>query len=134
MGGRSIVCVLGVSWLTLRIQYMNIILLKCRNRGYVTDENVEQACRTYAKIIRQINGAFSFLRQVYPTCERREAGDFVAASMKTWHKLGLNVTPKARIFEDHAIEYMQTLSGLGDKTEDFIELYHKDGARQDRYT
>ena len=43
--------------------------------------------------------------------------------MKTWHKLGLSVTPKAHIFEYHAIESMQALNGMGDKTEDFIELF-----------
>ena len=54
--------------------------------------------------------------------------------MKTCHKLGLSVTIKAHIFEDHAIEPMQDLNGLGDNTEDFIELSHKDGACQDGCT
>ena len=29
--------------------------------------------------------------------------------MKTWSKIGLSVTPKAHIFEDHAIESMQAV-------------------------
>ena len=64
----------------------------------------------------------------------REAGDFVSASMKTWRKLGLSVIPKEHIFEDHAIESMQALIGMRDNIEDFIELYHKYGACQDRGT
>ena len=30
-----------------------------------------------------------------------EAGDFVAASIETWRKLGLSVTTRENIFEDH---------------------------------
>ena len=52
--------------------------------------------------------------------------------MKTWRKLGLSVTQKAHIFEDHAIESMQALNGLGDKTKYFIELSHQYVAPQDR--
>ena len=48
------------------------------------------------------------------------------------NKLGLSVTPKPHIFEDHTIDSMQDINGLGDKTEDFIELYQKYGAHQDR--
>ena len=62
----------------------NFILLKGCSRGYVTNENVEQVCRTHAKLLRQMYGAFSCLRKVDPSRERiREAGAFVAASMKT---------------------------------------------------
>ena len=54
--------------------------------------------------------------------------------MKTWQKLILSVTPKAHIFEDQAIDSMKALNGLGDKTEDFIEFSHQDGACQDIHT
>ena len=64
----------------------------------------------------------------------REVGYFVAASMKTWRKLGLGVTPETHIFEDHAIESMQNLNGLGDKRTIFIEFFHQYGAYQDRLT
>ena len=75
------------------------ILLKGCSRGYVTNENAEQVCRKHAKIIRQIDGDFSCLRKVESTRERiREAGYFVAASMKTYHNLELSATPKAHIF------------------------------------
>ena len=106
--------------------------MKGCSRGYVTDENYEHICRTHEKLLFQIDGAFSCLRQVESTRERiREAGYFVTASMNTWRKLGLSVAPKAHIFEDHAIEFMQDFNGLGDKTKDFIELSHKYGASQD---
>ena len=40
--------------------------------------------------------------------------------MKTWSNPGFSVTPNANIFEDHAIDYMQTLNGMGDNTEYFL--------------
>ena len=38
------------------------ILLKGCSRGYVTNENVEQVCRTHAKLLPHLDGAFSCLR------------------------------------------------------------------------
>ena len=60
--------------------------------------------------------------------------DIFDSSMRTWRNIGLSITPKAHIFEDHTIDPMQALNGLSDKTEDFIELYHQDDARQNRRT
>ena len=54
--------------------------------------------------------------------------------MKNYIKLGLSVKPKAHIFEDHAIESMQDLNDLDDKTKYFIELSHQDGAIKDIQT
>ena len=110
------------------------ILLKGYSRGYVTDEKSEQVCRTHAKLLHQIYGVVSCLRKFDPTYESIiEKGYFVADSMKTWRKPGLSVTQKEHIFEDHAIDSMQDLNGVGDMTEDCIELSHQYGARQDRH-
>ena len=66
------------------IIYEIFILLKGFSRDYVTDENVEQACRTHAKKSRQLDGAFSCLQEVEPILESIiGAGYFVAASMNT---------------------------------------------------
>ena len=71
------------------------ILLKGCSRGYVIDKNIKQVCRTRAKLISQINGAFSCIIQVEPTFESiREAGSFAASSIDTSRKLELSVTPK----------------------------------------
>ena len=64
----------------------------------------------------------------------RETGYFVPASMETCHKLEIIVTPKAHIFEDHAVDSMQDLNGLGDKTKYFIEFSHQGSAYKDRHT
>ena len=99
------------------------ILLKVFSRGYVRDNVFEQVCRIHATLLRKIDGAFSCLRQVDPNHERiRDSGDFVYSSMKTWRNIGISVTPKAHTFEDHTIESMQALNGMGDKTEYFIEF------------
>ena len=76
------------------------ILLKGCSIGYVTDENFEQVCITHAKLLCHIDSDFSFLLQVDPTRDRiREAEAFVFDSMKTWHKIGLSVKPKAHILK-----------------------------------
>ena len=54
--------------------------------------------------------------------------------MMNLRKLGLSVSPKTHSFEYHAIESIQDLNGLGDKTEYFIELSHQDGVCHDRRT
>ena len=61
-----------------------------------------------------------------------ESRIFCPTSMKTWRKLGLSVTPKSHIFEDHEKYSMQAINGLGDKTKYFIELYRQNGAYQYR--
>ena len=52
------------------IIHENFILLKGCSRCYVTNENAEHVCITHAKLIHQLDGAFSCLRQVEPTHER----------------------------------------------------------------
>ena len=54
--------------------------------------------------------------------------------METCSKLGIGVTPKAYIFEDHNIDKMQDLNGLVDKTKYFIGLSHQYGACQYKFT
>ena len=117
------------------IMHELFILLKGCSRSYVTDENVKQVCITHAKILCQIDGYFSCLWKVDPTLERiREAGSFVVASMETCRQIWLSVTPKSHISEDHAIDSMQAINGMGDNNEDFIELLHQYDAQQDRWT
>ena len=71
----------------------------------------------HAKLLCKIDGDFSCLSKVDPTRERIiQSGYFVAAYMDTWNKLGLSVTPKEHIFEDHAIESTQAINSLGDNT------------------
>ena len=59
---------------------------------------------------------------------------FFAASVKTCRKLGLSVTPNVPVFKDRAIDSMQSLNSLGDKTKYFIEFSHQYGAHHDSYT
>ena len=52
------------------ITHKFFILFKGCSRGYATNEDAEQVCRTHAKLLRQLDVAFSCLRQVGPTRER----------------------------------------------------------------
>ena len=110
MGVRSLVCVRRLMADSEDMMHEFFILLKVSSRGYLTDKNIKQMCKTYEKLLHNLDNAFSYLCQVELKHERIiEAGDFVDASMETWRNLGLSVTPKAQIFEDHAVEFVQYL-------------------------
>ena len=46
--------------------------------------------------------------------------------------LGMSVTTKSHLMEDHAVEQQQELNGFGDLGEDFGERNHQDQAKADR--
>ena len=46
--------------------------------------------------------------------------------------LGMSVTTKSHLMEDHAVEQQQELNGFGDLGEDFGERNHQDQAKDDR--
>ena len=54
--------------------------------------------------------------------------------METCRQIWLSVTQKSHIYEDHAIDSMQAINGMGENNEDFIELLHQYDAQQDRWT
>ena len=69
-------------------------------RGYVTDEifdiNVEHIQHFFVRLMV----TSQYYGNLTHTHERtRESGYFVAASMKTWRKLGLSVAPKESILK-----------------------------------
>ena len=107
------------------IMHAIFILLKGCSRGYATDENSKQVCRTHAKLLPNIYCVFSLLWKYGPTRDSiGELGDFFAASVETWYKILLSVTPKVHVFEYHAVESMQYLHDICDNIKDFIKLYH----------
>ena len=45
--------------------------------------------------------------------------------------LGMSMTTKSHLMEDHAVEQQQELNGFGDLGEDFGEQNHQDQAKAD---
>jgi hypothetical protein len=52
---------------------------------------------------------------------------FIDTAMKLWRGFGNSITPKVHTIEDHLVEQVRRLKGIGDLGEDFIEKYHQDG-------
>lgn len=110
-------------------------LLKAESKGHVLNEDIDKICKDHALLLRRIDMAISGFRKQNPTeasIEKTERA--IKASMALLRKLGLSVTPKAYVLEDHAIRQMRAFDGLWNKTEDFVERSHQDGARNDHRT
>ena len=108
-------------------------VLKQESKGHVSNAEIDRICAQYADLFTCMDGAFSALRTENPTCQDVDkAREFVTKTMERWRSIGLSVTPKAHVFEDHAVEKMNDyldFGGLFDMLEDFVELSHQEGAR-----
>jgi hypothetical protein len=57
-----------------------------------------------------------------------------SSATKSWHMkdLGMSVTTKSHLMEDHSLEQQEELNGIGDLGEDFGEQNHQDQAKADQ--
>ena len=98
------------------------------------NEEIEKFCNDHRDLLISLGEAFRLLRKIDPTeMHFEECKNYIETSMSKWRELNLSVTPKAHLFEDHALSQMKNVpGGLGHKTEDFVERNHQDGIRLDR--
>ena len=62
-----------------------------------------------------------------------KAKDHVCKSTLMWRKLKILVTPSVHLFEDHILYQMKNIvSGLANKSKNYIERAHQDGKRSKR--
>jgi len=54
--------------------------------------------------------------------------------LKMWRDLGMSVTPKLHVLEDHLLSQLSIFIGLGDYSEDFVEQAHQVGIREEART
>jgi len=52
---------------------------------------------------------------------RQESASFLEAGLKYWRALGLSITPKIHMLEDHVLSKLQAENGLWNKDEEFVE-------------
>jgi hypothetical protein len=52
--------------------------------------------------------------------------------MASWHSLGLSVTLKGHLTEDHVCDQIGIYHGTGDYNEEFVEHLHQEGARTNK--
>ncbi len=84
----------------------------------------------FKKILSVFDGAFSISRMPSGTVSDEhivKLESFIATALKLWRGLGNSITPKVHAIEDHLVEQVRRLKGIGDLGEDFIEKYHQDG-------
>jgi hypothetical protein len=61
-----------------------------------------------------------------------EANDFSTKAVASWRSLGLSVTLKAHIAEDHVCGQIRDYKGIGDYNEEFVECLHQEGVCTNR--
>jgi hypothetical protein len=84
----------------------------------------------FKKILSVFDGAFSISRMPSGTVSDEhivKLESFIATALKLWRGLGNSITPKVHAIEDHLVEQIRRLKGIGDLSEDFIEKSHQDG-------
>lgn len=98
----------------------------------MTGRHVRERCRDYGDLMTLLDGAFSKLRLADASEDDcNAAAQYMSKAMEQWRGFGFSVTPKAHILEDHAVDQMLRLGGIGDYLEDFIELSHQSGKRSE---
>jgi len=51
----------------------------------------------------------------------------ISMGLKMWQDLGMSVSPKLHVLEDHLLSQLSLFKGLGDYNEDFVEQAHQVG-------
>jgi hypothetical protein len=96
-------------------------------------EEIINRCDHTATCLILFDGLIS---QIYKTLEQVEADlegtlaqtrDFSMKALASWCSLGLSVTLKAHVCEDHICKQMQDLKGIGDYNKEFVERLHQEG-------
>jgi len=86
----------------------------------------------YSNLIGMMDTAFSSLHLINPTeNECVEADIRIWLTMRLWRGLDLSGTPKAHMFEGHAVEQMRMFNSIA---EDFMEQGHQEGFQEQRCT
>jgi len=89
--------------------------------------------------LESFDGLFSRLRTTPADQEMAdkmvtEASDFLKAGLSYWRILGLSITPKVHLLEDHVLLRMVIENGLWNKDEEFIKRAHQKGLKYNKVT
>jgi hypothetical protein len=108
------------------------------SKTLVEEEEIIDRCNRTATCLTLFDGLFS---SIYKTTEQvnedfegalAEARDFATKAVASWRSLGLSVTLKAHIAEDHVCGQIRDYHGIGDYNEEFVERLHQEGVRTNR--
>ena len=97
------------------------------------EAEIADGCDWSATCLKVFDG---FISYIYKTSEQvnedvkgtmAKAMDYSTKAMASWLPLGLSVTLKAHLSEDHVCNQMRDFKGIGDFNEDFVEGLRHDG-------
>jgi len=60
--------------------------------------------------------------------------EFLKAALQSWRLLGLSISPKVHLLEDHVIDFVQREGGLSHHDEEFVERAHQKGLKFNQMT
>jgi hypothetical protein len=91
------------------------------------DMTIDKKMDEVDQLLGLLDAAFAYLNICYPNeLEKQKAREAIAALSSYWRKLGLSITLKAQVMEQHACHF-NDMFGIGDKEESFIEQGHQIG-------
>jgi hypothetical protein len=101
---------------------------------YCTEEEICHVCQMHKHLLMSLDGLFSALRtkRFHVTPEILQTARFYRnRELALERYLGMSVTTKSHLAEDHSVKQQDALRGIGDLGEDFGERNHQDKAKAD---
>jgi hypothetical protein len=107
-----------------------LILSLPEDQKFLDDLKVFDMLNAYERLLGHFDGLFSICRvkrfQI-TNDQLTNAGKHCLQILLLWRALGLSVTVKLHIIEDHVMDYLNKVKGIGDLTEDEGERAHQIG-------
>lgn len=113
------------------MQEVKEIVIRGRKKpSNISDAEVVTKLDKYEVLLTMIDCTLSQLMIVNPTpAELDEFKNRKNKTMKLWRELNISVTTKAHLLECHCHDQLQTLNGIMDKAEHYVEREHQVGSR-----
>jgi hypothetical protein len=117
------------------IDEMEEYVLQAPTRVAGTDDEIRDVGEMHRHLLLSLDGYFSCLRT-----KRFHLTPAIAEKTKQFRDrflaleryLGMSITTKSHLAEDHSVQQQEDLQGIGDIGEDFGERNHQDQAKADR--
>jgi len=92
--------------------------------------HVTQVCLT------SFDGLYSHLQcgSINDVCFLDDIKRFLNLALKSWRLLGLSISSKVHLLEDHVVDFVQYEDGLSHHDEEFVERAHQKGIKFNQMT
>ena len=128
--GKAMVRFMDYSRSSKIMDEISTYLLSIPELDRIQKEEIDQWMPKFKKILSIFDGVFSIARMPCGAVREEQIiklENFIATAMRLWRDLGNSITPKVHAIEDHLVDQIRRLKGIGDLSEDFIEKSHQDG-------